>query len=62
MIISTATVNRSVDPAPWFHKMRVENPVAFDPDIVYYFGIKGGGTTQRYFPSGTAFTPASALS
>lgn len=48
MIISTATVNRSVDPAPWFHKMRVENPVAFDPDIVYYFGIKGGWQIFRY--------------
>lgn len=48
MIISTSIVNRSVDPSPWFRKMRAESPVAFDPDIVYYFGRKGGWQVFRY--------------
>lgn len=26
---------------PWFAKMRAENPVVYDPEFVFYYGVKG---------------------
>lgn len=41
-------VSTSLNPAPWFQKMREESPVYYDPDIIYYFGKKGGWQVFRY--------------
>ncbi len=48
MTVSTSIINRSLNPSPWFHEMREQHPVCFDPDIVYYFGARGGWQVFRY--------------
>lgn len=37
-----------LDLAPWFHQMRTETPVHFDPDFTFFYGAKGGWQLYAY--------------
>lgn len=51
-----------LDPAPWYHQMRQENPVYFDPDFTFFFGAKGGWQLFSYDDVKQAFSDHESFS
>ncbi|NLR67659.1 cytochrome P450 [Chitinophaga varians] len=37
-----------LDPAPWYHQMRAQNPVYFDPEFTFFYGAKGSWLLFTY--------------
>ncbi|MRG44775.1 cytochrome P450 [Chitinophaga sp. SYP-B3965] len=40
--------NTSIDPSNWYHQMREENPIYYDPDFTFFFGAKGAWHIFRH--------------
>ncbi|HWV73787.1 MAG TPA: cytochrome P450 [Pseudosphingobacterium sp.] len=44
------------NPTPWYHHMRKENPIYFDPEFTFFFGAKGGWHLFNYDDVKRAFS------
>lgn len=42
------SITTTMDPAPWFHQMRAEKPLYFDPELSLFPGAKGAWQAFRY--------------
>ena len=42
------SITTTIDPAPWFHRMREEKPLYFDPELSLFPGAKGAWQAFRY--------------